>query len=270
MEAFHSLALLGEGYRRFAEPNWYEVTEKTVSIGWLRTPLRVLHLSDFHDSKSVSLESIEKAIDISLGLRGDIAFLTGDFITGKLSNENEYQRILKKLSSLVPTYACIGNHDGGKWSGLNHGYKDFSKVRTLLENSGVKLLFNEAERVEVSGETLSLVGLGDLWSGDTRPKGILNTVRSRDEAVIVLSHNPDSKELLKKYDWDLMCCGHTHGGQLVVPLIGFRPFLPVVDKSFPEGLLNWGERHVHISRGIGNLHRLRFNCRPEISIINVV
>ena len=85
---------------------------------------------------------------------GDIAFLTGDFITGKLSNENEYQRILKKLSSLVPTYACIENHDGGKWSRLNHGYKDFSKVRTLLEDSGLKLLFNEAERVEVSGETL--------------------------------------------------------------------------------------------------------------------
>ncbi|MFL3659248.1 MAG: hypothetical protein ACJ07L_14510, partial [Opitutales bacterium] len=80
---------IGAGYIRFAEPNWYEVTEKTVSIGRFLTPLRVLHLSDFHDSKSVSLESIEKAIDISLGLRGDIAFLTGDFITGKLSNENE-------------------------------------------------------------------------------------------------------------------------------------------------------------------------------------
>ena len=88
--------------------------------------------------------------------------------------------------------------------------------------------------------------------------------------MIVLSHNPDSKELLKKYDWDLMCCGHTHGGQLVIPLIGFRPFLPVIDKSFPEGLLSWGKRHVHISRGIGNLHGLRFNCRPEISILNVV
>lgn len=80
----------------------------------------------------------------------DIAFVTGDFITWKLSNENEYQRILKKLSSLVPTFACIGNHDGGKWAGLSHGYKDFSKVRTLLESSGVKLLFNEAERVEIS------------------------------------------------------------------------------------------------------------------------
>ncbi len=254
---------------RFTEPTWFEVTEKYVSIDRFGSPLRILHLSDFHASESVSLESIERAIDISLKTGADVAFITGDFITWRLSNEIEYQRILKKLSTSIPTYACIGNHDGGRWAGSSHGYKDFSKVRALLKDSGITLLFNEIKQVEVSGKTLSVVGLGDYWSGDTKPNGVLNSNRPRDEAVIVLSHNPDSKADLKRYDWDLMLCGHTHGGQLVIPIIGFRPFLPVIDKSFPEGLLTWGKRHVHITRGVGNLHGLRFNCRPEISILNV-
>ncbi len=263
------LGALGMLYMRLAEPDWYEVTEKDIEIGRFASPLRILHLSDFHASESVSLASIEKAIDLSLELKAEVAFLTGDFITWQLTEESEYKRILQKLSSQVPTFACIGNHDGGKWAATSHGYSDFSKVRALLKESGIRLLFNETAKLDLKGKHFSLVGLGDYWSGDTKPSGVLFPTRSADEAVIVLSHNPDSKEGLKPYDWDLMCCGHTHGGQLVVPLLGLRPFLPVVEKSFPEGLLTWGKRHIHITRGIGNLHGMRFNCRPEISILNV-
>ncbi len=257
-------------YMRFVEPNRHEVTEKTVPINRLKTPLRVLHLSDFHASPSVSLESIEKAIDRSLELRPDIAFITGDFITHELSEETEYQRILEKLASRAPTFACIGNHDGGKWAATAGGYRSFEKVNALLDRSGIRLLFNEAAQVKVHDQTITIVGLGDLWSDDTQPSGVLQRKRTNDETIFVLSHNPDSKSLLKPYDWDLLCCGHTHGGQLVVPFLGYRPFLPVRDKSFPEGLLDWGDRYIHVTRGIGNLHGLRFNCRPEISVLNVV
>jgi len=116
-----------------------------------------------------------------------------------------------------------------------------------------------------------MVGLGDIWSGLANPRAVLKQKRTEeDETVIVLSHNPDSKELLKSYDWDLTLCGHTHGGQVVVPFLGLRPFLPVRDKSFPEGVLTWEKRHIHITRGVGNLHGMRFNCRPEISILNLI
>ncbi len=263
------IGILGTLYMRFAEPSWYEITEKSVKINRFASPLRILHLSDFHASEVVSLEDIEEAIDIALNQDSDLAFLTGDFITWKLFDESEYERILRKLSSEMPTFACVGNHDGGRWAGSLHAYSDFSKVRRLLEKSGIKFLFNEKVRVKIKGESFSVIGLGDYWSGDTKPETVLTKSRQADEALFVLSHNPDSKSDLKLYDWDIMCCGHTHGGQLVVPVFGFRPFLPVKDKSFPEGILSLGGKYVHITRGIGNLHGMRFNCRPEISILNV-
>lgn len=264
-----SLPLIGTIYMRFFEPNWIEITEKSVEIGRFETPLRILHLSDFHASEAVSLASIEKAINLSLKQKVDIAFLTGDFITNKLTEEAEYRRILSKLSTAMPTYACIGNHDGGKWASTTYGYKDFSKVQNLLKASGVRFLFNDAQAVQTKNHSFTVVGLGDYWSNDTKPKQVLEKTRSTNEAIFVLSHNPDTKEILKPYDWDLTCCGHTHGGQLVIPILGLRPFLPVRDKSFPEGILTWGKRHIHITRGIGNLHGMRFNCRPEISILQV-
>lgn len=269
MACLASTPLAAFAYMRAGEPDWFDVTEKSVAINRFDAPLRVLHLSDFHASEAVSLQSIEHAIDTALLQNADLAVITGDFITWHLENEPEYQRILSKLSTELPTFACIGNHDGGKWAGSSHGYRNFSKVQRLLEQSGITFLFNQSAQLKLKGQSLRIVGLGDWWSNDTKPEGVLHQKRPDDEAIIVLSHNPDSKSSLKPYDWDLMCCGHTHGGQLVIPIIDLRPFLPVRDKSFPEGLLTWGQRHIHITRGIGNLHGMRFNCRPEISILNL-
>lgn len=84
----------------------------------------------------------------------------------------------------------------------------------------------------------------------------------------MLCHNPDAKDKLRASAWDLMLCGHTHGGQLRLPGIG-RPFAPVRDVRYVEGLRPWEGRLIHITRGIGNLHGLRFNCRPEINLLNL-
>ncbi|MEO0452944.1 MAG: phosphodiesterase YaeI [Verrucomicrobiota bacterium] len=262
-------SIAGGLHMKFMEPTWFEITEKNLRIKNLGTPLRILHLSDFHASPSVSLKDIETAIDRSLELNADLAFLTGDFITWDLPEPAEYSRILKKLSSHMPTFACIGNHDGGRWAGSSHGYKDFSKVSNLLKSSDIEFLFNEKREISILGSRITVAGLGDLWSHDCKPESILKEKREENTPVFVLSHNPDCKSDLKSYDWDVMCCGHTHGGQLVIPFLGLRPFLPVKDKSFPEGILSWGDKHIHITRGIGNLHGMRFNCRPEISILNV-
>ena len=257
-------------YMRFHEASWFEVTEKNIKTNKFDNPLRILHLSDFHASPVVSLESIEKAIDISIKQNTDLAFITGDFITSEISNPNEYKRILRKLSKHIPTFACVGNHDGGSWARASYGYNTFSKLSNLLRDSNIKLLFNQGHHTIIKGQPIHIVGLGDLWAGDFNPAKVLKKKRDQNEAIFVLCHNPDAKTQMKKYDWDVMYCGHTHGGQLVIPILGLRPFLPVIDKSFAEGILSWGDRHIHITRGVGNLHGMRFNCRPEISILNIL
>jgi predicted MPP superfamily phosphohydrolase len=253
----------------FVEPRWIEITTRTVQIPGVQGRLRAVQLSDFHVDGAVGLEFIEKAVDRALAENPDVVFLTGDFITWQLRDADEYRRILSKLSSRAPAFACIGNHDGGRWAGSSRGYPDHAKVGRLLAASGIRLLFNERIKVRIGKRDILLAGLGDLWSGDLEPEAALETVRGEKLPVIVLAHNPDSVERLDGYDWDLVLSGHTHGGQLVIPLLGFRPFLPVKNGLWAEGLQKRGERQVHITRGVGNLHGLRFNCRPEISVLEI-
>ncbi len=65
-----------------------------------------------------------------------------------------------------------------------------------------------------------------------------------------------------------MLSGHTHGGQVILPFDGPR-FAPVMDKRYVAGLGMWGERQIHVSRGVGNLHGVRFRCRPEINLLTL-
>ncbi|MEM6820653.1 MAG: phosphodiesterase YaeI [Verrucomicrobiota bacterium] len=259
----------GPCYMRFAEPNWFEITEKTVPLNRFKEPLRILHLSDFHVSDETSLNRLKRAVSLSLELQPDLAFITGDFITWNLHNPIEYRNTLRRLSDQIPVLACLGNHDGRSWASRTHGYPTYTKVQQLLDSSNVTLLFNSQTQVDLGEKHFSVVGLGDLWSGNTKPEAILEKTRSNEDPIFVLSHNPDSKSILEAFDWDLLCCGHTHGGQLVIPFLNWRPFLPVTDTSFPEGLKHWKDRYIHITRGIGSLHDMRFNCRPEISLLNV-
>lgn len=256
-------------YMRFIEPDWLEVTTKTVQLHHLQQPLKLLHLSDFHASPEVPYELIEQAVDLGLAESPDLACLTGDFITWHLEQPEVYSRILKKLSDQVPTFACIGNHDGGNWAGSSYGYNDFSLIQALLENSGVRLLFNQSEQTTINGQPIRLIGLGDLWAHDLHPELCMDTSRTAEQPIIVLAHNPDCKEDLRGYEWDLMLCGHTHGGQLIVPILGQRPFAPVRDLRFVEGLNQWETQQIHTTRGVGNLHGMRFNCRPEVSLLKL-
>ena len=174
-------------------------------------------------------------------------------------------RALQRLSAVAPTFAVLGNHDGGNWARYRRGNSDTRFVERMLEESGITLLHNRSERVTVRGERLTLAGVGDLWSREIDGHKAFASVRGA-EAVILLSHNPDSKDKLDSFPWDLMLSGHTHGGQVIVPLEGAR-YAPVVDKRYVAGLKPWGSRQIHVTRGVGNVGGVRFRCRPEVSTL---
>jgi uncharacterized protein len=258
----------GLGYMRFCEPGWLQIGRHEVPVKPGQPRVRVLHLSDFHASPVVSLELIAEAVDLGLSLRPELICLTGDFVTWKYERFPEYSRILKRLSDAAPTFASLGNHDGGRWS-ARRGYSDPSAVSKMLSDAGISLLGNAAAKIRVGGRDLTVVGVGDMWAHDLKaPKAFAEVKKDEGRTVILLSHNPDSKEDVVDYPWDLMLSGHTHGGQLVLPLIG-RPFLPIRDRRFAEGLQRWEDRWIHVTRGVGNLHGMRLNCPPEVSLLTL-
>lgn len=263
-------AAAGAAYTRFLEPGWLEVSQRTVQLGREpASPVRVLHLSDLHASGFVPLEFIAQAIQLGLAEKPDLVCLTGDFITGHYSPMADYADALRILTKAAPVFACLGNHDGGVYSGRPERFRppNHEQVRRLLQACGVKCLLNQAGEFAGRGRRLQLVGVGDLWSRETRAADAFASV-PHDSATLLLMHNPDGKDAVADFPWHLALCGHTHGGQLRLPFFG-TPFAPVRDHRYVAGLNRWRDRWIFTTRGVGNLHGVRFNCRPEVSLLTL-
>jgi predicted MPP superfamily phosphohydrolase len=265
-----SVLLGGAGtglWMRFVEPWWFKTTRRTVPIG-TGSDIRLLHLSDFH-ADPMPLEYLRDTIRTAVKLKPDLICCTGDFITRRYDRWSEYAEVLAELSAAAPTFACLGNHDGGRWSRKAGGYSDTDLLRNALATARVRLLHNDATSISVRGKSLNLVGLGDWWAKEMEPdEAFGKVVPTTSIPTVLLSHNPDTKDLLPAYRWDLMLSGHTHGGQLSLPMIG-EPFAPIRDKRYVRDLHRWENRWLYITAGVGCLHTARFNCRPEISLLTL-
>lgn len=267
MKLAGAAAISGAGGMMYCavEPYWLR---RKAQLIHLKNPLlkniRILHVSDLHIGNRQQLEFAEKAFLDGLTGRPDLICMTGDFINRKLFNPDACRDLFGELSSRVPTFACLGNHDGGKWVGRIGGYSDPGPVADMLSESGVEVLRNQNTELEIRGQSLIVVGIDDKWSGTMNvEKGFCGVETSQESVRIVLAHNPDMKSDLQNQVWDLMLSGHTHGGQVKIPGVG-APVLPVEDRRFTHGLYDWDNRQLHISSGVGSSCGVRFNCPPEI------
>ena len=287
-------ALAGGGlyrYITYVAPYSVEIVRHDVDIGLAQKgiePILLAHLSDMHESRDVPLDYIISCFQQVVDFKPDLICLTGDYITNRIHNFKGYQKALSMLSAAAPAFASLGNHDGGVWyyRGVP-GYQDGSKITYLLKSAGIQVLRNESvplnlkrpptrmfpqdessDMLQSPDCTLRITGLGDIYSRECRPSLAMKREKGPEDAHLVLSHNPDSKSFLTDYAWDVMLCGHTHGGQIRLPFIG-APLLPIKDRRFAEGLHRWQERWIYVTRGIGNLHGFRWNCPPEISLLRL-
>jgi len=252
------------------EPFWLKVERQNIVLPhWHgKQPLTILQLSDFHvNIMPETMDRAARAVELGLKEHPDLIFLTGDFVTGQGQDGKTYTKILKRLGDAAPTFAVFGNHDGGSWTARFNGYENHRLLEKWLTAAGITPLVNTANEVTVRGERVRIVGLGDLWNGELRSHGLLPP--EPPELTLLLVHNPDVKEVISPVGWDLMFCGHTHGGQFYLPGIGY-PFAPVRDKNFVVGLHPWQGRYIHISAGVGNLHGIRLNSRPQVSVIRIL
>lgn len=256
-------------YMRLWESGWIEVNRHHVPMVKTSRPLRLLHLSDLHASRAVSLGYIQRALSVGLETKPDLICITGDFITWKYRQYDAYAEVLRSLSDAAPTFACLGNHDGGFWANgtMKLGMASSKPVRQMLQSAHIQLLHNRHEPIELTGQIFNIVGVGDAWNRECDPQQAYAGL-DPNHPTILLSHNPDTKNQLAAYPWQLMLSGHTHGGQVYLPGLG-APLAPVKDKKYVRGLHQIQDRWLHITKGVGNLHGVRFNCRPEVSLLEI-
>ena len=271
--AVGGVGLTAAAYARYAEPDWFDVSEVALDPAKFPAPtgLRILHLSDLHLGPHVPLAHIERAIGLGLALKPDLVALTGDYVTGRLRAAEAYAAVLRRLADAAPTFACLGNHDAIVATSPVGEIARTAAVVNLLRDARIEVLLNQTREVAVRGGRLRISGLGDLWTGQNHPARCLSPVLGPGReplAHLLLNHNPDARVAAMAYHWDLMLCGHTHGGQVGLP--GVAEWLaPVRDTSHIEGLKERAGRLVHISRGVGNLYGVRFLCRPQVSLLVV-
>ena len=157
-------------------------------------------------------------------------------------------------------YGVLGNHD--YWHGI-------VETRAGMKAAGVTELTNTGVWLKRGSDRFRLAGVDDLRSGRVNVSAALGDA-TRDDACLLISHNPDLAETLREPRVGLMLSGHTHGGQVVFP-IGGAPYVPsAYGSKYLRGLVRGPETLVYVSRGLGTSGvPVRIGSRPEINLITL-
>ena len=267
MAGIAGVGATGSVYAFAIEPYWLEFTRVKMNVNNLPTGLvgkTLMQISDIHIGRYVKKAYLVKSFGEAARLAPDFVVYTGDFTSYKTPQQIHE---LKELLPLFPkgklgTVAVLGNHDYGKnW--LQNEVAD--QTASELRASGITVLRNE--QVKIAG--LNFIGFDDYWATNFHPELVMPNYDSAGCSV-VLCHNPDACDLdvWNGYrGWILS--GHTHGGQVKPPFLD-APILPVKNKRYSSGKIALEDgRTLYINRALGNLHHIRFNVRPEITVFEL-
>jgi hypothetical protein len=273
LKAAVALAAFGAGTAAYAsciEPTWVEVTEGDLPVPGLPPAwegARLAHVTDLHLGPLVPAEYLARCLHRTADLGPDLVVVTGDFVT--VGRENYGPRAARLMEGLAPplgVFACLGNHDYGLTRRVRRPVKPSSVVDDLRE-VGVRVLSNESVRLSREGGDLWIAGVEDSWSGRCDPARAMTDVPPGAPAV-TLCHNPDEAESLAAAGCRAILSGHTHGGQIDLPLIG-PPILPVQHRDRYRGVHRVDGAWLYVNRGLGWLWQVRFRCRPEIALFTL-
>ncbi len=225
--------------------------------------LKILHITDIHgnSSKKMNLDIWKKIEKLDF----DFAVITGDLIINEFSEFLPHIEGVKRLAEKAPVFFVHGNHD-------MFYYKELKKE---LEKCGVIVLLDEIKTIEINNVKLNVIGLRDFYYLKANNfRGINNLFENIDNSLftLVLNHQPEIFDIIKRFNPDLILCGHTHGGQLRLPFLPtlFAPhqgFLP----KYGEGWYYENNVRMYISRGIGTtVFPIRFFNRPEVTILEYI
>jgi predicted MPP superfamily phosphohydrolase len=261
-------ALAADGF--LIEPNLPKVVRQEIKLR--RWPQRmdgftVAILSDFHYDPYFSVHPLHAAIGAVNELRPDLIVLTGDFVSipwfgnpaeGAAAAEPCAQ-LLRQMRAPHGLWAVMGNHDDET---------DPSRVTGALRGSGIQVLRNQSVPIEKDGSRFWLAGIDDLLGSTADISATLHGIPS-DEATVLLAHEPDYADHVASYPVDLQLSGHSHGGQVRIPLL--RPLvLPPLGRKYIWGRYQIRELTLYTNPGLGTVEvPVRLNCPPEITLLTV-
>ena len=250
-------AVTGTGaYGYFYERHELEVTRVTVPVNGLPpalSGLRIGLLTDVHRSRWMSGGEVARAVTTLMAARPDLIVLGGDYVTwGDRRYVAPAAEALSPLSAPYGVFGILGNHD------------DDHQMPAALAAKHIEMLKDARTRVTINGESLDLLGIR-FWT--KRGIDIEPLTRGAMGTTILLAHDPRRLAEAAALNIPLVLSGHTHGGQVVLPIVG-----AVAAQKFPvvAGLGRRGQTTMFVSRGIGTVYvPVRVNCPPEVAILTL-
>jgi len=248
-------------YGWLLEPDWIEVTRHRIETPKLpgnMPPLRIVHLTDLHLEEWGYRES--RLAALVMDQKPDLVLLTGDY-ANNFNAIGLVDRILGEISVPLGIWAVFGN-----WERPDSYFIYFRKAPVEVLDAEVREL-----PLGPPGVSIELGGV-HMHNRENLPRvsGSFNPAKFS----ILLHHTPDGVLALSPPGPDLMLCGHTHGGQVRLPFYGAVITLTQVGKQYEAGGYRVGDTTLYVSRGIGmeggRTPRVRFLCRPEIPVFDII
>lgn len=257
----------------YLQNNWISKTRHKISFQKLPKNyhgLKIIHISDLHN-KSFGKEQ-EYLISQINKENPNIIVITGDLIDSRRYNEYIAMKFIEEAVKIAPVYYVTGNHE------IRSG--SFEDLEKKLVDTGVKVLRNSWEKLDINGESIFIVGIDDPHSLEKNKSSRL-TKEYLDIATkgldaqgfkILLAHRPEKIHIYAEDGFDLVFSGHAHGGQFRFPFLG--GFVVPNQGFFPKytsGKHIVDHTMIIISRGLGNsiIPQRVFN-RPEIVITELL
>ena len=267
------VALIGFGF--YSSRHLLTVSHYTIEREDIREPIRIVHLTDLHNS--IFGKGNKRLLARVEAEKPDLIFLTGDLLNQNDSNTEIAVDLIRNLVKIAPVYASFGNHE------LAHEQNFGTEMRKLFSDAGAVVLEYNYTELKLKEQELRIGGLYGYcvppnghkrWQ---RQKDYLFEFQDTDKTTLLLSHIPVSwiqNTSLDDWDVDVIFAGHAHGGQIRIPFVGG---LWAPDQGWFPGRecgLYYSKDNSSVlvlSRGLGSNNKIpRFNNIPEIVVTDII
>jgi predicted MPP superfamily phosphohydrolase len=250
-------------YARLIEPYTYIIAHHDIFIRDLPDSFqgfRIAHITDVHHSNILGIEEVQRVVQLAGDVKPDLIALTGDYTTSFRRYIEPCAEALGKLEAPEGVWAVLGNHDH---------YTDPELTTRALERNHIRVLNNANTILRRGSDTLQLSGIDDWsWAATNWSRAFQGLDLQRPS--VLLSHQPGVLDVAESQGASLILSGHTHGGQIDLPLLGAPARLAVKDLKYARGLFRRGNTQLYVSTGTGVIGLpVRFRVRPEIAILTL-